>query len=196
MFYWIVRRIMRFILSVFGRWQVIGRENIPAEGPVVVVSNHLSYWDPIIIGCALERKVHFMAKAELFSYPGLSAIVRGLGAFPIKRGQSDRNALRTAIHFLQSGEILGIFPEGTRSKTGELMAFKPGITMLAYKGQSPILPVAAVNSPKVFFGWFYPVRLLIGRPIDFPALDKRPSSEVLEELTEKSRQAVAALLAG
>lgn len=194
MLYRIVRSILRLILVIFGRWQVTGKEHIPTSGPLVVVSNHLSYWDPILVGCALDRQVHFMAKAELFSYPIFGSFMWAMGAFPIKRGQSDRNALRKAIHFLQEGEVLGVFPEGTRSKNGSLMPFKPGITMLAYKGQSPILPVAVVNSSKVFFGWFYPVRLHIGPPIEFPVLDKRPSSEILEELTEKSRQAVAELL--
>lgn len=160
----------------------------------MVVCNHVSYWDPILVGCAMKRQVHFMAKAELFSYPVLGPLVRALGSFPIKRGQSDRNALRTAIHLLQDGKVLGVFPEGTRSKTGELMMFKPGITMLAYKVECPILPVGVVNSRRILSGWFHPVEVRIGEPIKIPHMDKRPSPEVLEELTERSRQAVEYLI--
>jgi len=193
--YLFCRVILRVFLRIVGRWQVVGREKVPSSGPLVVVCNHLSYWDPILVGCALDRQVHFMAKAELFAIPVFGAFMRRMGAFPIKRGQSDRNALRTAIHLLQAGEVLGVFPEGTRSKTGQLMDFKPGITMLAYKGECPILPVAVVNSSRVLSGWFHPVRLLIGQPIAFPHQDKRPSTEILEDMTRKSRQAVADLLA-
>lgn len=194
MLYRFARFILRIFLTVVGRWRIIGRGNLPLEGPVMVVCNHVSYWDPVLVGCAMTRQVHFMAKAELFSYPVLGPLVRALGAFPIKRGQSDRNALRTAIHLLQDGKVLGVFPEGTRSKTGALMVFKPGITMLAYKVECPILPVAVVNSRRIFSGWFHPVEVRIGEPIEMPHMDKRPSSEVLEELTEKSRQAVEYLI--
>jgi len=192
--YSFLKGLFTLVLILLGRWKVKGREHIPSSGPLVVVCNHRSYWDPILVGCALNRQVHFMAKAELFSYPLLGTVLNKVGSFPIKRGQSDRNALRTAINLLKENKIIGVFPEGTRSKTENLLPFKPGINMVAYKAQCPILPMAVVNSRKVLLGWFYAVEVRIGKPIAFASMDQRPSSEVLEDLSEQIRQAVSDLL--
>jgi len=192
--YGFIKGVCTFILTIFGRWKVEGQENIPSHGPLIVVCNHASYWDPVLVGCAINREVRFMAKAEIFNYPILKNILHMVGAFPIKRGQSDRNALRTAINILKKNEVIGIFPEGTRSKNGELLPFKPGFGMMAYKGECPVLPMAVINSRKVLLGWRYPVRAVIGKPIFFTLSDQRPSGEALEEMSEKISQAVADLL--
>lgn len=115
-------------------------------------------------------------------------------AFPIKRGQSDRTALRTAINLLKENKVIGVFPEGTRSKTGKLLPFKPGVNMMAYKAECPVLPTAVINSRKVLMGWWYSVKVIIGEPIFFPSSDQRPSREALEEMSEKISQAVSDLL--
>ncbi|HHT63380.1 MAG: lysophospholipid acyltransferase family protein [Bacillota bacterium] len=182
------------ILNIFSRWKVEGREHIPPQGPLILVCNHTSYWDPVLVGCAMTREVRFMAKAELFSIPVLNLILHVVGAFPIKRGQSDRTALRTALKLLKDNEVIGIFPEGTRSKTGELLPFKSGVNMLAYKADCPILPMAVINARKVLLGWWHPVKVIFGKPIFFSFKDSRPSREELEELNEIIRQAVQDLL--
>jgi 1-acyl-sn-glycerol-3-phosphate acyltransferase len=192
--YAIFKRICLIVLLLFGRWKVEGREHVPKEGPLVVVSNHTSYWDPVLVGCALPREVRFMAKAELFSYPILKNILHAVRAFPIKRGTSDRTALRMAIKLLQENEVIGIFPEGTRSKSGTLLPFKSGINMIAYKANSPILPIAVINSSRVLLGWRYPVRVIIGEAISFPKAEERPSKEELEALNNKIWQSVYDLL--
>ncbi|MGI6065013.1 MAG: lysophospholipid acyltransferase family protein [Bacillota bacterium] len=194
MLYAFAKALFKIILIVLGRYKITGQENIPDKGPVIVVCNHVSYWDPIVLGCALNRQVYFMAKAELFSIPIFGNILKRLGAFPIKRGHSDHKALRTAIRLLKEGKVLGVFPEGTRSKKGSLLPFRTGITMIAYKAGCPIVPVGLINSKKVLIGWWKPVEVKIGKPMLFPQVIKRPSSEELEEWTEQSRQAVAFLL--
>lgn len=149
--YNVLRIFLRRIL--FFRLEVIGEENIPGEGPVVLASNHISNWDPIIIGAAIsKRRIYYMAKEELFKIPVLASIVRYLGAFPVKRGKGDRKALKWAFGILADNKLLGLFPEGTRSKTGELQPFQSGAAMLALKGKAQVIPTFIVGSKKVVFG--------------------------------------------
>lgn len=192
--YRFLKIVCTFILITFGRWKIEGQKLIPAQGPLIVVCNHRSYWDPILVGCAMKREVRFMAKAELFTYPILKNILYLVRAFPIKRGQSDRTALRTTLKLLKDDEVIGIFPEGTRSKTRELLPFKSGVSMMAYKADCPVLPMAVINSKKVLLGWWHPVKVVIGEPIYFPLHDQRPSGEALEEMSARISQAVADLL--
>lgn len=192
--YGFIKMVCTFILIIFGSRKVEGRKFIPTQGSLIVVCNHRSYWDPVLVGCAMKRQVHFMAKAEIFAYPILKNILNMVHAFPIKRGQSDRTALRTAINLLKEDRVIGIFPEGTRSKTEELLPFKPGVSMMAYKAGCPVLPMAVINSKKVLLGWWYPVKVVIGEPIYFPPHDQRPSGEALEKMSEKISQSVADLL--
>lgn len=161
MFYKFARLLCRMILVILRRWEVRGVENLPADGGLVLVSNHTSYWDPVVVGCAFNRQVHFMAKSELFAIPLLGTAIRVLGAFPVRRDKSDRNAIRTAVKLLEEGRVVGVFPEGTRSRTGELQKPHLGAAMLALKAGVPMLPVA-VNGTKGLFG---KVTVLVGRPV-------------------------------
>ncbi|MBE3588719.1 MAG: 1-acyl-sn-glycerol-3-phosphate acyltransferase [Thermoanaerobacteraceae bacterium] len=163
MFYRFARAVCRLILLLLRRWVVEGAENLPRRGGVLVVSNHASYWDPVVVGCALDRQVHFMAKAELFHFPVLGPVIRRLDAFPVARGGADRQAIRRALELLKQGRVVGIFPEGTRSRTGELLEPHLGAAMLALRAQVPVLPVAVINSR----GLFRRVRVHIGKPLFF-----------------------------
>lgn len=147
--YDLVRVILTTFFSVFFRFKVSGVENIPAGG-AIVAANHISLWDPPVIGCALPRQIHFMAKEELFTNSAFSWLIHKLGAFPVKRGSPDRTAIRTAITLLKEGSILGIFPEGTRSKNGILGAPEPGLALIAIKAGVPIVPTAVIGTNKVF----------------------------------------------
>ncbi|OPY58924.1 MAG: 1-acyl-sn-glycerol-3-phosphate acyltransferase [Pelotomaculum sp. PtaU1.Bin035] len=161
MFYCFARFICRVILAVFRRWEVRGAMNIPAEGGLILVVNHISYWDPVVVGCAIDRKVHFMAKSELFNVPLLGPVILALGTFPVRRDKSDRTAVRTAIKLLEEGHVVGVFPEGTRSRTGELLKPHRGAAMLAMKAGVPMLPVA-VSGTK---GFFSKIIVNMGKPL-------------------------------
>lgn len=161
MFYLFIRGLCRVILTVFGRMEVIGRENIPATGGLIVAANHTSNIDPLVVGCALDRKISYLAKEELFRIPVLAWICRHLEAFPIKRGAGDRGAIRESLKILASGRLFGIFPEGTRSKNGQLQEGKSGAAMIALKANVPILPVALIGTSR-FPG---KIKVIIGQPI-------------------------------
>mgnify|MGYP000237741949 CR=1 FL=1 len=139
MIYTLVKNLFKILFTIFLRLKVEGTENIPKDGPLVIASNHLSLLDPPVLGTAATRKVHFMAKEELF-VPVLGTIYKILGAFPVRRGGADRAAIKHGIDILESGQVLAIFPEGTRSKTGELGKAQPGALMMASKAKATIVP--------------------------------------------------------
>ncbi|AEG15408.1 1-acyl-sn-glycerol-3-phosphate acyltransferase [Desulfofundulus kuznetsovii DSM 6115] len=185
MFYRFARALCRVILALIRRWKVVGAHHLPPSGGVLVVSNHVSYWDPVVVGCALDRQVHFIAKAELFGIPLLGPVIRALGAFPVRRGGGDRQAIRRALELLKQGRVVGIFPEGTRSKSGELLEPHLGAAMLALRAKVPVLPVAVINTR----GIFGKVRVHIGKPLVFSRDDQtgRPdyqavSRELMHEI--------------
>ena len=146
----VVYRISKFLLrviftAVFG-FRVEGRGYEPAAGPVIVVSNHLSDLDPLVVGAALRRPVAFMAKHELFEIPGVRWWITACGAFPVKRGEPDRRALRTALGILQRGGALVMFPEGTRGRDRTLREPEPGAALLAQRTGAALLPVAVLGT--------------------------------------------------
>lgn len=190
MFYRLAWVVMRVVLLLLRRWKLYGSDNIPRQGGIIVVSNHSSYWDPVAVGCALRRPIHYMAKAELFKNPLFAMLIRALKAFPVERGKSDRNAIRYAVNLLLAGEVVGIFPEGTRSKTGELQRAQLGAAMLAFKAGVPIVPVAISGSK----GITKQLKVAIGRPLPLPAVDTRPTREQLVNYSEQVMAAVGRLL--
>ena len=136
----------------------LARRIFRPTGGVIIASNHISYWDPPVVGSVLpwSRKIHFMAKAELFSIPLVGGIFTQMAAFPVRRGLSDLRPSK-AIELLKNGEIVGIFPEGTRSKTGKLGEFLPGLPLLAIKAGVPVIPAAVKGTNQVFCkGWKLP----------------------------------------
>lgn len=181
MFYRVAKIICRAILFLVRRWQVTGNTVLPSGQGMIVVANHVSYWDPVVVGCALNRRIFFMAKAELFKIPGLGLIIKKLGAFPVQREGVDRSSIKRALELLAAGEVVGIFPEGTRSKTGELLNPHLGAAMLAIKGGVPLLPVA-VSGTKGFLGQ---VKVIIGEPMNITACNRRKVSR--EEMAAVSR---------
>lgn len=150
MLYEFLRMLFSFILSIVFRYRVTGLENLPVQGGYILASNHLSLWDPPLIATPVSPHIHYMAKQELFAIPIFSAIMRELGVFPVKRATADRNAIRTAVKLLQNGAVVGIFPEGTRSKTGQLQPPEAGLELIASLAKVPVIPVAIIGTNRVF----------------------------------------------
>lgn len=144
--YW----VFGWFYRTFFRLMVTGREHLPPGG-FIVAANHASFLDPPLVGSSvpLPRQVCFMAKSELFKIPLLGPIISRVGSFPVIRGTPDRKAIRHALELLQAGGVLGVFPEGTRSKNGELQQPEPGIALIALKSGAPVVPAALVGT----HGW-------------------------------------------
>ncbi|RQD74423.1 MAG: 1-acyl-sn-glycerol-3-phosphate acyltransferase [Candidatus Syntrophonatronum acetioxidans] len=177
MFYVVVRGLFRLIYKIFFRLEVTGAENVPVTGPVILCSNHISWMDPTLMGCVMERRIHYMAKEELFENFVSGFICKKLEAFPVKRTAVDRRALKIALQILKQGKVLALFPEGTRSKTGKLRKPLPGAGFIALKSGSPVVP-AAIKGP---YKLFRPLKVSFGPPLTFDSKgnDKGKSSEVI-----------------
>jgi 1-acyl-sn-glycerol-3-phosphate acyltransferase len=174
------RNCFRILFQTIFRWKVVGRENVPTEGPAVICSNHISLLDPPLVGSASKRPIHFMAKEELFHIPVLSYFLPKILAFPVKRGQSDMKAVKTAIKILKNNELFGIFPEGTRKKADTSEEAEEGAVFIALKAKAPIIPVALIGPYRLF----RPVRVIFGEPIDTtPYTSGKISKEVVSEVT-------------
>tara|TARA_Y100001968_G_scaffold59143_1_gene50216 strand:- start:374 stop:1060 length:687 start_codon:yes stop_codon:yes gene_type:complete len=188
-----------FVFPVFRflfRGQTIGISNLPKTGGVVVVSNHGSHLDPPILGHALGRPVAFMAKSELFDIPILSSIISACGAYPVKRGAGDREALRTASNRLNEGWATGVFLDGTRQENGRVNDPQAGAALLAARTGCPILPVAIVNSQRAFpkgslLPRFVSIHLRVGELISPPKTRKR---EDLRSTTKEIQIAINSML--
>ena len=150
MFYKVARAIVWFLIKILFKIEIKGLENIPENSGFILASNHRSLPDPAFIAVKLKPRVYYMAKKELFWWP-FSVIIRALGAFPVKRGEGDNTALDTASNIIKSGKILGIFPEGTRSKSGEPLRPKSGVAIIAKDTKSDILPVGIHFDGKLRF---------------------------------------------
>jgi len=171
-FYHVCRPLVRILLFLLIRWQVSGRENIPKQGAVLVVSNHLSLADPPLLNLALDRPVRFMAKKNLFRFKIIGNFMRGLGAFPVYRGRPDRRAFRQAEQVLADGLTLVIFPEGTRSRSRQLRQAFPGPSLIALRSGVPIVPVGITGTDILEHGMGILTRprvtVNIGRPFYLP----------------------------
>jgi len=160
--YWLLWGVAHILARILYRVSYSGGQNIPRKGPVLVCANHLSWWDPVILAAATRRRIYFMGKVDLWDNRVFGLLLSGVGAFPVKRGEPDRKSLRRALELLEQGRAVGIFPEGTRSKTGTFKRGEPGIGLLVLRTGAQVVP-AHFTGPYRFRG---PVRLVIGRPVD------------------------------
>ena len=157
------------LASIYGL-RSSGRENIPDSGPLLLVSNHLSHLDSLVLGILLNRPLNYMARSTLFFWP-LGPFIRSLGAFPINREGMGAEGFKETLRRLRSGGIVTLFPEGTRTPDGELAELKPGIARLVIKAKVPIIPAAIAGT---FESWPrtsalprpHPLRIHFGQPID------------------------------
>jgi len=184
--YWPVRWVLKAAIMVYFRLRRRGTEHVP-DGGVILASNHRSFLDPFAIGCCIGRPIYFVAKRELFKNPLLGWLLNCLGAFPVKRGQSDEESVATALALLERGQAVVIFPEGTRIRTGSLAKPKRGVGRLALQSGKPVVPIAVTNSERARNGWLIkPVKVHIrcGPPLTFPRVDD-PSPFLAGEVTER-----------
>ncbi len=196
-FYYVIRALSWLTLKTLTRYRVQGRENIPASEPLLVVSNHLSNADPLLIAASFNRKAMFMAKKELFRSRIIGAFLSS-GAFPISRGQMGGRAMRQSLELLAGGGVLAVFPEGMRSPTSQIGPAMPGVALIAVRSGAPVLPVAITGTEQ--FGrrdwlWHRPaINISIGTPIRIPAPDGKLTKEKLAELTDGIMEHIAAML--
>lgn len=181
--YPVVKVLVRIFYAIMFKVKIVGKENVPKEGNGVLCCNHISNYDPITMAAYLDRLPRYIAKKELFHHKVLGALLRNLKAFPVDRESvMDMKAFKTAINILKSGELLGIFAEGTRVKEGEAKAAKAGVAMFALKGDAPVIPVTISGNYK----FRSEVRIEFGEPMmleEYRGL--KINTELMEEITEK-----------
>ena len=196
-FYERVRLAARLALPFVARLRVEGLEHIPPKGPFIIALNHISWMDIPLVSVRIPPITHYMAKIELFSVPVLGWIMRNCGSFAVRRGESDREALRIAARVLAEGEVLAIFPEGHRSGNGQLARGLEGMALIARRSNVPVIPIGIAGSEQTLKGFHYgpfrpSVTVRIGEPIILST--GRYSREDLERDTETIMRGIAALL--
>ncbi|MGC9319522.1 MAG: lysophospholipid acyltransferase family protein [Armatimonadota bacterium] len=192
---WTLPRLMRLL----GGWRVTGHDNVPERGGAVIASNHLSFLDPPIVGSALRRRTYYFAKSELF-VPVFGWVIRKCYAFPVERGAADTRALKEAIKLLRQGELLTMFPEGTRSRDGSVREFDLGAALAASRAEVPVIPCALTGTNDVLpigARWFRRGRVAVsfGEAIDSLQFGPRPGKKDLRRITRQIEDAVRALKA-
>lgn len=187
MFYSFCRPLVRLFMKMLFRLRVEGVGHVPAEGPVILCSNHLSNLDPMTVACMLDRKVRFVAKAELFRIPLLNTVITALGAIPVKRGSVSRETIRATLEVLRAGEVICIFPQGTRSE--DVGEGKKGAASFALKTGAAVIPVAISG-----YRLFRPTKVIYGEPVDLDVARNLPPGEGVDRVTEEIMTAIARLL--
>ena len=185
--YWLVRGVLQPFFHLYFRLSRIGREHIPDEGPVILASNHRSFLDPFIIATIARRPLYYVAKEELFERPFIGWLLNHLGAFPVRRGESDADMIDTATAILGRGDAVLIFPEGTRIRPGALGRPRRGVGRLALETGAPVVPVAIIGTEAVRKGWRirpHKVRVRVGRPLTFPTV-QAPSRTLAAAVTDR-----------
>jgi 1-acyl-sn-glycerol-3-phosphate acyltransferase len=174
--------------TIATRLRVYGKDRVPREGGLVVASNHFSWIDPPVLGAAIPRTLYYMAKIEAHRVPALGQLMRSFGAFAVRRGESDRDAVRTMRQIVRDGHALGLFVEGTRQRSGVLGPVQPGAAMVAINEGVPVICAAIHGSFEWRLGNFHPVSLAWGMPMSFDGLPrggkgyKEASAEIEREI--------------
>lgn len=197
LFYYAANLLMKFLLLLFTRWEVKGKENIPREGPLIIVANHLHLVDPPLLSASIPRRIVFMAKVELFHFWG-TPIIKAFGAFPVRRGKVNKEAFSRAFDILNKGLALGMFPEGRRSRSGGLEAGFLGSAYIALRSKAPILPVGIIGTDKLKrkdWLWRRPkITVNIGEVFSFADPETKLTKGSLKKATDIIMKRIAELL--
>ena len=190
--------LLRVILKVAMRLRIRGMERIPEHGPAIILFNHITFVDPVLVTGVLPREGVAMSKVENFSHPVVGPLIRAFGAFPVQRGQVDRRALWKSLEILEKGGVLLMSPEGTRSRTPGLLEGRDGATYVALLSGVPVIPVAVSGAeqflPNVKRLRRTPAEVSVGRPFRLTAQDGRMSRPKLREMTAEVMYELAKLL--
>jgi 1-acyl-sn-glycerol-3-phosphate acyltransferase len=193
--YGITRIVLTTPLTLLYRFRVYGAENWPGRGPAIIASNHASNFDPCLVGIAFPGQIRWMAKAELWRVPLLGWLITRLGAFPVRRGESDREAIRRARELLRQGWIVGMFPEGTRQREGKLGEAQAGVGLMALEPGVPVIPVRVRGHENIIRGGrpHRPrITVTVGPPVDLD-LPKMSRGKAAHEASRRIMEAIAAL---
>ena len=183
--YYLGKFLFKWFFIIVYRCKATDSQNIPADTGVIIAPNHTSFFDPPMAGCFMKQDLFFMAKEELFSVPVLGFCIKRTNAFPVKRGKQDMSAFRNAFNLLENKKALLVFPEGTRSKDGNLGKARAGVGMLSCNAQVPIVPVKITNTNKMLK--FKKLSVVYGKPIYPPKNYNKEdylklSQQVLDEI--------------
>jgi len=195
-----LRAIVRFVFKLFTDWEVVGVENVPQNGPLISVSNHTHWLDPPLLMGSLPRRIYPLVADKWRHRPVIGQLVASVGAIFIRRGEVDRRALRQAMAVLKQGKVLGIAPEGTRSKTGAMQRGRGGAAYIASSMGVPLLPVGIISVEKALGKLRRlrrpQVKVVIGRPFTLATLPGKAGgrSKCLEEYTTQIMHRIAELL--
>jgi 1-acyl-sn-glycerol-3-phosphate acyltransferase len=192
-FYAFIRWLCWVMLKIGWRFRSIGAEHVPADGAVIVAANHVSYFDPVALGCGMRRPLTYLAKKELFDIPVLGPIIAGLGAYPTDRNAGGAAALRAALRVLKEGRCVGIFPEGTRNRAGDAPQ-KGGAALLASLSGATVVPAAIVGTREV--RRFHQIRVVYGQPFRIErerARDRKADGDDVEKWTVEIMRRIRAL---
>jgi 1-acyl-sn-glycerol-3-phosphate acyltransferase len=194
-----LRHLSWVVCLIYFRIEFHGVERVPLEGPVILAPNHASYFDPVWVSIPIRRQLRYMTWERFFGFPLLGPMLRGLGAFPVRMEKGDRRAMRHSLDHLKSGGGLMIFPEGARTRTGEMTRFKPGVIQLALASGAKIVPVTIVGgyralSPHNRVPRPTKVRLYYHDPVTVNELDVETVTK--EQLHEEASRLRGIVLAG
>ena len=186
----IVKGILRATVELLFRVKKIGEENLPKEGACIICPNHISNWDPVLLVVCTKRQVRMMSKEELFKSKFLSIIAKIFDVFPVKRGTGDIDAIKKSLKVLKGGNILALYPEGTRNGMEKGIKPKNGAVLIALKAGVPIIPAATQGDYKVF----RKVRLIYGKPIYYNKEEINTNNkEQIDELTNDLMKEIVVL---
>ena len=195
--YWLLRALAWVLTHLVCRYRVSGREHVPPSGPLLIVANHLSWYDPFLLGVVLPRLVWFFTKAEVFGWPLAGWVCKMTGQIPVRRGAADRVALEKALAYLREGKAIVFFPEGTVERQEQMIEAHTGIAMLALHSGATVLPVALSGSRRILRpgrGWFPRVSIQIGNPYT-PRLPESVAHKAgLHEITREVMEHIAEML--
>jgi 1-acyl-sn-glycerol-3-phosphate acyltransferase len=188
-FYDFSKVVVRSMVRTLWRARVFGAENVPVEGPLIIACNHVSYLDPPALGCLAPRRISYMAKKELFKVPVLGPLIRALGAYEVDRRGSATGAIRRSLRVLESGGVVGIFPEGTRNRGGGA-APQTGVALLASLGQAPVVPACIRGTDRALR--LGRIEVAFGAPLA-PPNGRKATREDLAKFTAQIMKAIEAV---
>jgi len=189
-FYAFARFVCWAVLRIGWRFKAVGMEHVPGDGPLIIASNHVSYFDPPALGAGILRPIHYMAKQQLFKIPILGTLIRWCNAYPVDRSRGDVAAIKRSVEVLRTGAAIGIFPEGTRNPDG-IHQPQSGVALLHYLSGAPIVPAFVAGTANA--RRFAPIRVAYGSPLSFVKPGEKASREDLAKWTAEIMKHIVAL---